>query len=347
MKTRIVIGLSLVVLVLAMANLFVSNAQQAIPASAQQPAGNGAPPLSNPLKVALLKWYKANTAPTEFAVGAGPLGVAFDGANIWVAAGIGATKLRASDGAVLGMFAAGNGGAGVTFDGANVWVSSPDSTVTKLRASDGKNLGSFPVPGVLPWWMAFDGANIWVPSSNASGNGWVTKLRASDGKNLGNFAVGISPLAVAFDGANVWITNGGGSVGTVTKLRASDGKVLGTFAVGNAPLGIAFDGANMWIANLGGSSVTKLRASDGAVLGTFGTPPLSLRGSVRRGRHLGHGSSRHVRASGERWRYFGPLQPAAHEHNRSGFRWRQYLGRRLQHQCRRKAVRLRWGSPYR
>src|SRR5580704_13544186 len=179
MKTRIVIGVSLIVVVLAMANLFVSNAQQAIPASAQQLAGNGAPPLSNPLKVALLKWYKANTAPREFAVGAGPLGVAFDGANIWVAAGIGATKLRASDGAVLGMFAAGNGGAGVTFDGANVWVSG-SNTVTKLRASDGKNLGAFPVPGIGPWWMTFDGANIWVPSSNTSptGNGYVTKLRA-------------------------------------------------------------------------------------------------------------------------------------------------------------------------
>ena len=106
MKTRIAICVSLIVVVLAMANLFVSHAQQADGEPAQL-TGNGAPPLLNPLKVALLKWYNANRVPTGFPVGAGPLGVVFDGANIWVAAGIGATKLRASDGQNLGTFAAG------------------------------------------------------------------------------------------------------------------------------------------------------------------------------------------------------------------------------------------------
>lgn len=124
-------------------------------------------------------------------VGANPYGVAFDGANVWVVGG-NLTKLRASDGQVLGTFA--TGGLGVTFDGANVWITNGSNTspaVTKVRASDGKVLGTFSLPGVVPFWMAFDGANIWVPTSNANGNGWVTKLRASDGKNLGNFTVGI------------------------------------------------------------------------------------------------------------------------------------------------------------
>src|SRR5580704_13187523 len=104
MKTRIVVGVSLIVVVLAMANLFVSQAQQAAGETAQ-PAGNGAPPLSNPLKVALLKWYRANEI-TQFRVGAEPIGVAFDGVNIWVAnynAGS-VSKLRANDGEVLGTF---------------------------------------------------------------------------------------------------------------------------------------------------------------------------------------------------------------------------------------------------
>src|SRR5580692_4504416 len=114
MKTRIVIGLSLIVVVLAMASLFVSHAQQAAGATAQL-AGNGALPLSNPLKVALLKWYDGNAVPTLFPVSGTPVGVAFDGANIWVASSS-LTKFRASDGAVLGTFA--TGGDGVTFDGA-------------------------------------------------------------------------------------------------------------------------------------------------------------------------------------------------------------------------------------
>ena len=37
----------------------------------------------NPLQIALLHWYNANLA-TQFAAAAGPFGVAFDGANIWV-----------------------------------------------------------------------------------------------------------------------------------------------------------------------------------------------------------------------------------------------------------------------
>ncbi len=110
-----------------------------------------------------------------------------------------------------------------------MWVSNGNligAAVTKVRASDGKVLGTFPLPGVVPWWMTFDGANIWIPTSNSnpSSNGSVTKLRASDGKNLGSFTVGISPEAAAFDGQNVWVANTGSN--DVTKLRAADGMPL-------------------------------------------------------------------------------------------------------------------------
>jgi DNA-binding beta-propeller fold protein YncE len=51
---------------------------------------------------------------------------------------------------------------GVVFDGANIWVANfNDVTVTKLRASDGKVLGTFTV-GNAPFDMEFDGANVWV-----------------------------------------------------------------------------------------------------------------------------------------------------------------------------------------
>ena len=56
--------------------------------------------------------------------GNGPQGIAFDGANIWVAnfASDNVSKLRASDGANLGTFATGNYPVGIAFDGANIWV---------------------------------------------------------------------------------------------------------------------------------------------------------------------------------------------------------------------------------
>src|SRR5271165_3660461 len=86
-------------------------------------------------KVALLKWYAANQTGTTFSVGSGPQGVAFDGANIWVAnAGSNnVTKLRAADGANLGTFSVASSPQGVAFDGANIWVANgADVTVSKL-----------------------------------------------------------------------------------------------------------------------------------------------------------------------------------------------------------------------
>ena len=118
----------------------------------------------NPLQIALLRWYEANQSGASFAVGSGPQGVAFDGANIWVANNTSntVTKLRASDGATLGTFAVGSQPVGVAFDGANIWVANEGSnTVTKLRASDGATLGTFAV-NIAPGGVAFDGANIWV-----------------------------------------------------------------------------------------------------------------------------------------------------------------------------------------
>jgi hypothetical protein len=220
MKTRIVIGVSLIVVVLAMANVFSGQAQRVVNQPAQAGQLQMQPPVLdagarlNPLKVALLHWYLADTS-TVFPVGNQPYGLCFDGANIWTAnfAGNNVTKVRVSDGQLLGTFEVGTQPYGVTFDGADVWVSNElDNTVTKLRASDGKTLGTFRT-GTFPTWTAFDGQSLWVP--NARDN-TLSKLRTTDGKILGTFAVGSSPTAVAFDGANVWVTNDGSS--SVTKL---------------------------------------------------------------------------------------------------------------------------------
>ena len=63
-------------------------------ASKATEAGNSEAPLAlpltgvtsstqNPLQIAILHWYNANLT-TSFAVGTEPVGVALDGANIWV-----------------------------------------------------------------------------------------------------------------------------------------------------------------------------------------------------------------------------------------------------------------------
>ncbi|MGZ6238012.1 MAG: YncE family protein, partial [Syntrophales bacterium] len=75
------------------------------------------PAAPNPLQVALLRWYGANTAGNSFPVGNFPVGVAFDGASIWVTnyGDATVTKLRANDGSNLGTFPVGNSPNGVVF----------------------------------------------------------------------------------------------------------------------------------------------------------------------------------------------------------------------------------------
>src|SRR6266853_443255 len=156
------------------------------PAGPQGPSGpsgsNGTPgppgpPGPNRLQIATLHWYQANQAGIAFSVGASPLGLAFDGSSIWVTnnGSANVSKVRASDGAMLGTYSVGSGPIGVAFDGSNIWVANFNSNnVTKLWASDGSVLGTFNA-GSAPTGLAFDGANIWV--TDLHGNN-VTELEA-------------------------------------------------------------------------------------------------------------------------------------------------------------------------
>src|SRR5215469_3782723 len=113
-------------------------------ASHSQEQSTTAPALSgvvssnlNPLQIALLHWYGANQA-TNFTVGSAPFGVAFDGANVWIANfnSNNVTKLRANDGVILGTFTVGTSPSTLAYDGANMWVANTHSNnVTKLRDS--------------------------------------------------------------------------------------------------------------------------------------------------------------------------------------------------------------------
>jgi DNA-binding beta-propeller fold protein YncE len=162
----------------------------------------------NPLRIAQLRWYGASETGATFASGGLPFAAASDGACIWVAHSFddSVSKLRASDGAILGTFPVGRIPRAVAFDGSSIWVANGlGDSVTKLRASDGATLGTFAV-GAAPFALAFDGSAIWVANA---GDGTVTRLRSRDGATLGTFAVGSGPSGVVFDGASIWVTNTG------------------------------------------------------------------------------------------------------------------------------------------
>jgi outer membrane lipoprotein-sorting protein len=260
---------------------------------------------NNPNQIAILKWYTANKS-ASFAAQTAPWGMAFDGANMWVAnaQSNSVSKFRVSDGANLGNFALGHPAQLLAFDGASIWAS--DGTtfkITKIRPSDGAILWDHTVPstgGLIG--MAFDGTSMWIGSSG----GIIEQLRISDGAALsawyiycqpegtlafdgtnvwaacpqtnqvakqpvagGNFSlqtVGNWPLYLAFDGSSMWVANNSGA-STVQKLNVSTMAIVATANIGSTPTGIAFDGANMWAATAG-STLVKFRTSDGGVLAT-------------------------------------------------------------------------------
>jgi YVTN family beta-propeller protein len=232
--------------------------------TAAGPAGVAA---ANPLQVALLRWFPADQSVT-LTVGTNPNGIAFDGADIWVANFSSSTvsKVQASTGLVIGAVTVGSGPSAVAFDGANIWVTNQKSTtVSKVRASDGGCVGTctFAV-GTGPNGIAFDGTNIWVTNEYSNN---VTKLLASTGALVNTYNVGNRPQGIAFDGTNIWVANEGD--GTVSKL-SSTGAPLSTVTVGSGPFGVAFDGTNIWVANYYSNSVTKILAATATVVNTYG-----------------------------------------------------------------------------
>jgi DNA-binding beta-propeller fold protein YncE len=238
-------------------------------------------------------------------------GVTFDGENVWVTSSFNnnVTKVRGSDGSVLGTFDVGATPIGVAFDRGNIWVANyDDNTVTKLRASDGALLGTFASGDENPQWIAFDRAgNVWVTENGR--HRAVSVLSASDGLVEEKFNH-IYPTNITSDGSNIRITLDGGSSslarfspgadtsyrkeqfqveaangitfdgtniwvaqdgpGTVTELRASDGSVVGVFpAGGSLNNGITYDGTYIWVVNYGNDTVTRLLQSDGSMQGSF------------------------------------------------------------------------------
>ena len=226
------------------------------------PAGG----IVNFLAIAQLRWYGANQAASVTA-GTAPQGVAYDGANIWVAnANSGnVMKFDATTGALLGTYSAGGNPVALVSDGANIWVANlGSSNVTELKAIDGTLVGTYSV-GTLPHGIAFDGTNIWVANF---GSGSVTKLLAGNGSVVGTYSVGSHPIGVAFDGTNIWVANNGGD--SVTLLRASDGTVLQTYSLasGSSPFALTFDGTNIWIVNEGNNTVSAVHPGGGSSAGS-------------------------------------------------------------------------------
>jgi sugar lactone lactonase YvrE len=204
-----------------------------------------------------------------FGTGAGPYGMALDGAgNMWIC-NLGGTTVSklAPSGALLATHAAGTAPFTGAFDGAgNFWVVNYQSPgkVTRLSAA-GATLGTTTV-GNNPVDIAFDTAgNAWVSNY---GDNTISKLDAG-GALVATYPIGINPSqpgGLAIDAiGNVWVCNY--SRGRLVKMSAG-GAILDSYYVGVNPADLVLDASgNFWVALEGAAQVVRVLAD-----GTVGTP---------------------------------------------------------------------------
>jgi hypothetical protein len=137
---------------------------------------------------------------------------------------------------------------GILYNGANIWVADYGDGALKKLDSSGNILLSVNV-GCCPQFPAFDGTNIWVPGilSNltvvrATGPLSGTVLATLTGNGLDE------PIQAAFDGERILVTNAfGKNGGSISLWKASDLTPIGTLPVGLRPYGACSDGVNFWI----------------------------------------------------------------------------------------------------
>ncbi|SRR5258708_7370246 len=230
--------------------------------------------LSNPVQVALLRWYGAN-AVTQFATCAIPQGLAFDRVHVWVACGGSGNELQEfnfSDGTLVATITGIVSPYSLVYDGANIWATNPGSgTVTEVAAATGSILGTFAV-GTSPTGITFDGQYIWVTNS---GSNSISKILATTGGVAATYSLSACshPWSAVFDGTNVWVV----CHNTNTILQVSPtGSVLHTVTVGTSPTFASYDGEVgqtngpfIWVTNNASATVSKVSVATHSLVANY------------------------------------------------------------------------------
>jgi hypothetical protein len=212
-------------------------------------------------------WSQQVNLPTaETSVGEFPRDVKSDGADLWVTS-LGddtVTRVRASDGKVLGIWTGANGAHGILVANGRVYVT---GGLSHLYAIDPE---SAPGPvftlssnvGTSPRRLAFDGKKIWIllQSGFSIFNPLTAAIEPSPPSGFS------STTGILFDGTNIWIIDS--FTNTLNRMN-ENGTIAQTVPVGGGAGTPVFDGTNIWVPNFFDDSVTVVRASTGQVLATL------------------------------------------------------------------------------
>jgi hypothetical protein len=187
-------------------------------------------------------------------IGDDPVGIAFDGTNIWTANFNGGVSIITPQS--LGYFTSTvttgfTHPYGILYDGAHIWVTDNGAGALLKLDSGGAILQTVTV-GSNPQIPVFDGTNIWVPNF---GSNSITVVQASSGNVVASISADANnklnqPAGASFDGERILVTNAGGN--TVTVFKAADLSLIANISTAKGavtgPWGACSDGVNFWVA---------------------------------------------------------------------------------------------------
>jgi hypothetical protein len=206
-------------------------------------------------------------------VGTGPALVKSDGADLWVSNNTSGTvtRVRASDGTVLGTWTGATNALGVLVARGRIYVTgttNPGSLyVIDPTAAPGVVTTVSSTLGANPRGLNTDGRFIWTANIGVNGSGASVSRVDPDSGTPASFTTGFTtPVGILFDGTNVWVTDAGDNT---LKQLDSNGGIIQSIAVGSGPRHPVFDGSNIWVPNRASNSVSVIRARDGQVLATL------------------------------------------------------------------------------
>ncbi len=192
-----------------------------------------------------------------FTVGPNPVGITFDGLNLWTAnfaTGVGTgslSRVNLSDFNVTTFTTGFSQPGGILFDGTNLWVTdNGDASLKRVDTTTGAVLQTIPLSGVMQH-PVFDGTNLWIP---CTGPDQVYVVRAVGGLSstvlaqlTGNGLNG--PFQAAFDGERICVTNTAAQ--SVSLWKASDLSPIASVNITNStssnPRGVCSDGTTFFV----------------------------------------------------------------------------------------------------
>jgi DNA-binding beta-propeller fold protein YncE len=185
------------------------------------------------------------------ALGIEPIGIAFDGTNIWTANIGPPTSVSIIDPQTYAATTVSTGFAslrGVLYDGAYIWVTDRNAG-TLLKLSPAGAILQTVTVGTHPLFAVFDGANIWVPNG---GDNSITVVQASSGNLVATIVQDTNnnlsqPTVASFDGERILVTNFIGN--SVTVFKAADLSFIANVSTGTStsPEAACSDGINFWV----------------------------------------------------------------------------------------------------